>query len=234
MDALLELVLTIILEPVLTLLFEVPLSSIEQSITAKRKPKWLIVLLGIIVLLCFFALIAAIIAGAVLVYKSENNAQKIAGIVLLSVGGALFVAYVVFSVTKYILDNRYEHTVSEAAVQSALSAAPVTQATIGRQVYVLVDRPIGTAHPVYDDVTYSVNFGFVPGVMKDDKYQDAYVLGIDEPVTQFNGVLKAIIHRHDIGEDVWVVAPEAYNLTDDEITRQTEFLEKCYRCTLIR
>ena len=95
-------------------------------------------------------------------------------------------------------------------------------------------RPIGTTHPVYDDVTYSVNFGFVPGVMKDDKYQDAYVLGIDEPVTQFNGVLKAIIHRHDIGEDVWVVAPEAYNLTDDEITRQTEFLEKCYRCTLIR
>ena len=45
---------------------------------------------------------------------------------------------------------------------------------IGSQVTVTVDRPLGSTHPVYRDMVYPVNYGYVKGIYAGDgEEQDA-------------------------------------------------------------
>ena len=51
---------------------------------------------------------------------------------------------------------------------------------IGEKVKVIIDRPLGTYHPKHKDIFYTVNYGYVEGVIASDgEEQDAYVLGVD-------------------------------------------------------
>lgn len=100
---------------------------------------------------------------------------------------------------------------------------------IGETVKVIIDRPLGTYHPKYKDIYYSVNYGYIPGIMAaDGEEQDAYVLGIDEPIKEFTGKVIAIIHRFNDVEDKLVVVPNNMSLTKDEIRKQVEFQEKYF------
>ncbi len=100
---------------------------------------------------------------------------------------------------------------------------------IGHHVTVTVDRPLGSSHPKYPDMQYPVNYGYVKGVMAaDGEEQDAYVIGVEEPVKEFTGILIAIIHRQDDVEDKWVVAPIGKSYTKEEILRQVAFQEKYF------
>ena len=101
---------------------------------------------------------------------------------------------------------------------------------IGRRVKVLVDRPLGSCHPNHPDIVYSVNYGYIPGIMAPDgEEQDAYILGISGPVTEFEGTVTAVIHRLDDVEDKWVVAPENTDFTKEEILAQVAFQEQYFR-----
>lgn len=101
---------------------------------------------------------------------------------------------------------------------------------IGRRVKVLVDRPLGSCHPNHPDIVYSVNYGYIPGIMAPDgEEQDAYILGISGPVTEFEGTVIAVIHRLDDVEDKWVVAPENTDFTKEEILAQVAFQEQYFR-----
>ena len=101
---------------------------------------------------------------------------------------------------------------------------------IGSIVKVIVDRPLGTHHPKHRDIYYPVNYGYIPGVMAPDgEEQDAYILGIDEPVKAFVGQVIAIIHRFDDVEDKWVVAPENRFFSKEEILAQVAFQEQYFR-----
>ncbi len=105
---------------------------------------------------------------------------------------------------------------------------------IGNIVKVVVDRPIGTYHPKYKNIYYSVNYGYVPNIMAPDgKEQDAYILGVNIPVDEFVGKVIAIIHRNDDIEDKWVVAPEGISFSKDEIIRQVAFQEKYFNIDVI-
>lgn len=69
-----------------------------------------------------------------------------------------------------------------------------------------IDRPIGSTHPAHSLIQYPVNYGYVDGVMAADKEeQDIYLLGVDQPVSSFEGSVIAVIHRLDDIEDKWVV-----------------------------
>ncbi|MDE7107690.1 MAG: inorganic pyrophosphatase [Clostridiales bacterium] len=106
---------------------------------------------------------------------------------------------------------------------------------IGKTVHVVIDRQLGSTHPEHNDIVYGVNYGFVPtAIGGDGEPQDAYILGVDEPVSEFDGVVVAIIHRLDDEEDKWVVAPQGVSLTDEEIREKTEFQEKFFQTELIR
>lgn len=101
---------------------------------------------------------------------------------------------------------------------------------IGKIVKVVVDRPLGTYHPKHKDIYYTVNYGYIPNVMAPDgEEQDAYILGVDEPVSEFMGKVIAIIHRVDDVEDKWVVAPENVTFTADEIMQKVAFQEQYFK-----
>ena len=102
---------------------------------------------------------------------------------------------------------------------------------IGQNVTVIVDRPLGSCHPEYPDLVYPVNYGFIPGILAGDREeQDAYILGIEEPVARFTGRVIAVIHRLDDVEDKWVVAPDGRPFTKEEIAEATLFQERFFHC----
>lgn len=101
---------------------------------------------------------------------------------------------------------------------------------IGDIVKVTVDRPLGSYHPEHKDMYYPINYGYIEGIMSPDKEeQDAYVLGVDEPVKEFTGRIIAIIHRLDDVEEKWVVAPENLSFSKEEIIAQVLFQEKYFQ-----
>ena len=95
-------------------------------------------------------------------------------------------------------------------------------------IKVTVDRPLGSKHPEFDMI-YPVNYGYVEGIFAGDgEEQDAYILGIDEPLSEFEGNLIAIIHRLNDNEDKWVVTPDGMNFTEDEIRQLLHFQEQYF------
>lgn len=101
---------------------------------------------------------------------------------------------------------------------------------IGKTVTVTVDRPLGTFHPKHPDIYYPVNYGYIEGIMAPDgEEQDAYILGVDIPVTTFTGKVIAIIHRRDDVEDKWVVSPKGMTFSIEEIQRKVHFQEQYFQ-----
>ena len=100
---------------------------------------------------------------------------------------------------------------------------------IGAIVTVVVDRPLGSCHPEYPELRYPLNYGYVPGILAGDgEEQDAYILGVEEPLSRFTGRVIAVIHRLDDVEDKWVVAPEGRSFTKEEIAEATMFQERFF------
>ena len=80
---------------------------------------------------------------------------------------------------------------------------------VGDIVKVVVDRPLGSYHPKHKDMYYTINYGYIEGrIAPDGEEQDAYIIGVDEPVKEFVGRIIAIIHRNNDIEEKWVVAPQ--------------------------
>ena len=105
---------------------------------------------------------------------------------------------------------------------------------IGNIVKVIVDRPLGSAHPNHNDLIYSVNYGYIPDFFAPDgEEQDAYILGVNEPVTEFVGRVIAVIHRLNDIEDKWVVAPESKFFTKEEIANSVAFQEKFFDIEIV-
>ena len=105
---------------------------------------------------------------------------------------------------------------------------------LGKIVKVTIDRPLGAYHPNHKDLCYPVNYGFVEGILGGDgEYQDAYVLGITEPLTEFTGKVIAIIHRLNDVENKWVVAPTEMAFTKEEIYNQVQFQERYFRIEIL-
>ena len=101
---------------------------------------------------------------------------------------------------------------------------------IGNIVKVTVDRPLGSYYPKHKDIYYPINYGYIEGIIAPDgEEQDAYILGVDEPVKEFVGKIIAIIHRFDDVEEKWVVVPEDVSFTKEEIMQQVEFQEKYFK-----
>lgn len=105
---------------------------------------------------------------------------------------------------------------------------------LGKIVTVTVDRAMGTYHPEDPDMYYPINYGYINGIIAPDgEEQDAYILGVDEPVKEFTGKIIAIIHRNDDVEDKWVVAPIDKSFTKEEITERVYFQEQYFDSDVI-
>ena len=88
---------------------------------------------------------------------------------------------------------------------------------------------------LYSSVHYPVNYGYIPNTISGDGEElDAYLLGVHEPVDEFEGRVIAIIHRINDNDDKLVVMEEGRNYTDDQIRALTEFQEKYFESKIIR
>lgn len=105
---------------------------------------------------------------------------------------------------------------------------------IGATVTVTVDRPLGSYHPEYKNMYYPINYGYIEGVMAPDgEEQDAYILGVNEPVGKFTGKIIAIVHRKDDVEEKWVVVPDGMMFSKDEIRQQIYFQEQYFDSEIV-
>ena len=105
---------------------------------------------------------------------------------------------------------------------------------LGKVVKVIVDRPLGSRHPEHGDIVYPLNYGYIEGIIAPDgEEQDAYILGVNEPVKEFTGKVIAVIHRHNDVEDKWVVAPEGVKFSREEIEQRVRFQEKYFNYSIV-
>lgn len=105
---------------------------------------------------------------------------------------------------------------------------------LGKSVSVKVDRPIGSKHPEYEDIIYPLNYGYIEGISSPDgEEQDVYILGVDEPVNNFDGKIIAVISREDDNEEKWVAAPEGVVFDQAQIEEAVRFQEKYFNSSII-
>jgi inorganic pyrophosphatase len=105
---------------------------------------------------------------------------------------------------------------------------------LGQKVKVKIDRPLGSKHPKHGFI-YCLNYGFIPDTVAPDGEEiDAYVLGVFEPIDEFEGVCIAIIHRTNDDDDKLVIVSEGLNYSDEQIRALTEFQERFFESEIIR
>lgn len=101
---------------------------------------------------------------------------------------------------------------------------------MGKIVHVVVDRPVGYQH---GDIVYPINYGYIPGVIAGDgEEQDAYILGVSEPVSSFDGRVVAAIRRKNDCEDKLVVAPDGMLFHQAQVAEAVHFQEQFFVSTI--
>ncbi len=101
---------------------------------------------------------------------------------------------------------------------------------LGKKVVIGIDRPVGYVHKKESySLTHPINYGYIPGVFGGDGEElDVYLLGVSEPVTEFECEIIAIAHRHNDVEDKLVGAPVGMRFSKEEIVNAIHFQEQYY------
>lgn len=101
---------------------------------------------------------------------------------------------------------------------------------LGKTVHVVVDRPIGYDHK---GLIYPVNYGYIPGIIAGDgEEQDVYILGVEKPVSEFDGVVIGAVLRRNDCEDKLVAAPAGIRLHQGQILSAVHFQERFFDVTV--
>lgn len=105
---------------------------------------------------------------------------------------------------------------------------------LGKIVKIKIDRPFGSKHPKHEFI-YPINYGYVPNTISGDGEElDVYLLGVFEPVEEYEGECIAIIHRTNDNDDKLIVVPSGKRYSDDAINALTEFQEQYFNHEIIR
>lgn len=105
---------------------------------------------------------------------------------------------------------------------------------LGKTVTVTVDRPLGSYHPSYGEIRYPINYGYLVGSVSGDGAPiDAYVLGVETPVPELEGVVIGLVLRADDVEDKLVVAPAGQRFSASEIRAAVDFQERFFNSRIV-
>ena len=74
-----------------------------------------------------------------------------------------------------------------------------------------------------------MNYGYIPGLIAGDgEEQDVYILGVSEPITEFDGVvIGAALRRNDV-EDKLIAAPDGMYFSREQIADSLFFQEQYF------
>ena len=102
---------------------------------------------------------------------------------------------------------------------------------LGKIVHVQIDRPMGHVHK---GLVYPINYGYIPGIFANDGEElDAYVVGVNEPISSFDGrVIGAVCRRNDV-EDKLVVAPVDIEFHQGQIAEAVHFQEQFFDTSIL-
>lgn len=195
---------------------EMAMSLIPSKRLKKGTELFLKILCGA-VFICTFLLIAI---GASILIEPSGASDSRNGTIMVAVGAAVVVLHIAAYIINVCVKRRRTKEL---------------KSVICKNVHVVIDRKLGTAHPVFPETIYEVNYGYIPGVTGGDgEEQDAYVLGVDEPLDEFDGIVIAVIHRFDDNETKWVVAPPKSKIGVKTIRKKTYFAERYFNSEIIR
>lgn len=100
---------------------------------------------------------------------------------------------------------------------------------LGKTVNIKIDRPIGSLHPKHPSIIYPINYGYIPNVLSGDGEElDVYLLGVNEPITDYRAKIIGIVHRYNDIEDKLIAAPERMKFTLHEMEKAVHFQEQYY------
>ena len=101
---------------------------------------------------------------------------------------------------------------------------------LGKTVRIKIDRPIGYVHKKPGKtLVYPINYGYIPGVLGGDGEElDVYLLGVGEPVEEFEGRIIGIVYRQNDVEDKLIMVPAGAAFDKKTIEKQIDFQEKYY------
>ena len=106
---------------------------------------------------------------------------------------------------------------------------------IGKEVMVYIDRPVNSVHPRHIEMIYKVNYGYIKEIIAlDNAYQDAYLLGIDYPVDQYQGTVYAVVEREDDIEDKLIVVANNDQYTIEELEEKIFFQEQYFKYKIFK
>jgi inorganic pyrophosphatase len=97
---------------------------------------------------------------------------------------------------------------------------------LGKNVRVVIDRKVGSRHPDFPATIYQLNYGYVPDTIGGGEPIDAYIMGEDRPVDEYQGKVIAVVEREDDNEFKLVVAEHKYD--KEEIVKEIAFQEKYF------
>lgn len=100
---------------------------------------------------------------------------------------------------------------------------------MSRLINVTIDRPIGYRNE--QGTIYPINYGYVENIIGGDgEEQDAYIISntVNGPIESFEGVLIAIVKRHDDHETKWIISTPGETYTTEELNDKVQFIEQYF------
>lgn len=117
--------------------------------------------------------------------------------------------------------------------QTSSESFKLAKKYLGKEVEVVVDRPLGSKHPKHGFI-YEANYGFIEGVKAPDGEDlDAYYLGVKEPLQRASGICIAIAHRKNNDDDKLIVVPNGSQMSDEEIMAAIRFQEQWFDTEIV-
>jgi inorganic pyrophosphatase len=104
---------------------------------------------------------------------------------------------------------------------------------LNKKVKVIIDRPLGSKHPEHE-IFYSLNYGYIPDtISRDGEEVDVYIVGEFKLLEEFEGIVIALIHRHNDVEDKLVVSKHSSKYNKEQIEVLVEFQERFFDSEII-
>ena len=105
---------------------------------------------------------------------------------------------------------------------------------IGKIIKIKIDRQLGSKHPKHGFI-YPVNYGYLEVVISGDGEElDCYLLGVFNPLDEYEGKCIAVLHRLDDNDDKLIVVPFDKEYDDRQIDALVEFQEQYFKHVIIR
>lgn len=127
--------------------------------------------------------------------------------------------------------DRTEYTAAKHDFITFTLRKALVKSYLGKIVHIEIDRPVGFIHKKKNyTLNYPINYGYIPGVLGGDGEElDVYLMGVSEPVNDYDVQIIGIVHRENDVEDKLISAPIGISFSREEIEKTISFQEKYYK-----